>query len=91
MASTVARTEPQVAVSLTVEAGWERWLIKLEEYQRVHGDCNVPHGWAEDPGLGNWVNTQRRGKKALDRGDPSRGMTAARAARLEALGFAWVL
>ena len=29
--------------------------------------------------------------KQLDRGEPSGGMTAARAAKLEALGFAWEL
>ena len=28
-------------------------------------------------------------KKKLDRGEPSKGMTAARAARLTALGFVW--
>jgi hypothetical protein len=39
--------------------------------------------------LASWVNNQRARKKALDRGDPSPRMTSARAARLEALGFAW--
>jgi hypothetical protein len=46
-------------------------------------------GWAEDPILGRWVNKQRAGRKALDRGEPSKGMTAARAAKLETLSFAW--
>jgi hypothetical protein len=55
----------------------------------VHGDCSVPFSWAEDPQLGGWVSKQRKRKKALDRGDPSPGMTAARVARLEVLGFAW--
>jgi hypothetical protein len=49
----------------------------------------VPKGWAEDPRLGSWVKPQRAGKMALDRGEPSAGMTAERAARLAALGFAW--
>ena len=73
------------------ETGWDAWLAKLIAYKRKHGDCNVPRGWAEDPSLGSWVNTQRRGKRKLDRGEPSYGMTAARAAKLEALGFAWVM
>jgi hypothetical protein len=73
------------------DAGWEAQLAKLKAYQRRHGDCNVPQGWAEDPGLGNWVDNQRKYKKALDRGEPSHGMTAARAAKLKALGFAWEL
>ena len=71
------------------DGGWVGWLAKLKAYKSTHGDCNVPLHWAEDPGLGQWVADQRQGKKALDRGEPSRGMTAARAAKLEALGFAW--
>jgi hypothetical protein len=71
------------------EAGWERWLAKLKEYKRRHGDCSVPKRSTEDPQLGRWVDRQRTLKKALDRGKPSQGMTAARAAKLEALGFAW--
>jgi hypothetical protein len=65
-------------------------LAKLKAYKRRHGDCSVPQGWAEDPPLGSWVNNQRKRKKKLDRGDPGEGMTAARAAKLDALGFAWV-
>ena len=72
-------------------AGWEAQLAKLKIYKRKRGDCNVPKGWAEDPPLGGWVDTQRKFKKKLDRGEPSAGMTAARAAKLDALGFAWEL
>jgi hypothetical protein len=41
-----------------------------------------------------WANLtpfslQRTRKSALDRGEPSKGMTAARAAKLDALGFTW--
>jgi hypothetical protein len=71
------------------DAGWEAQLAKLKKYKRKHGNCNVPQSWAEDARLGTWVRTQRTCKKALDRGDPSPGMTVGRAARLEALGFAW--
>jgi hypothetical protein len=68
---------------------WEGWLAKLEAYKQRHGDCNVPAAWAGDPRLGQWVRRQRTRKKALDRGEPSERMTAARAAKLDALGFAW--
>jgi hypothetical protein len=71
------------------EAAWEAQLARLAAHKAAHGDCNVPTRWAEDPPLGNWVNNQRMRKKALDRGDPRPGMTAGRAARLDALGFAW--
>jgi hypothetical protein len=73
------------------DAGWEAQLAKLKAYKRSHGDCNVPARWAEDPGLGTWVSKQRTFKRALGRGDPSEGMTSARAAKLDALGFAWQL
>jgi hypothetical protein len=73
------------------DAGWEAQLAKLKTYKHIHGDCNVPQRWAEDSTLGGWVNTQRKRKKALDCGEPSRGMTVERAAKLEALGFAWEL
>jgi hypothetical protein len=41
------------------------------------------------PRLANWVKDQRWRKRKLDRGEPSLGMTAERAARLTALGCAW--
>jgi hypothetical protein len=70
-------------------AAWEAQLVRLAAYKEAHGECNVPKRWAEDPRLGTWVNNQRQLKRKLDRGEPSEGMTAERAARLEALGFAW--
>jgi hypothetical protein len=70
---------------------WERHLAHVKAYKRKHGDCNVPRSWPEDKQLGTWVTNQRRGKRLLDRGQPSRGMTAARAAKLEGLGFTWEL
>jgi hypothetical protein len=76
--------------SLEVNPSWEAQLAKLKDYKAEHGDCNVPKGWVEDPPLGNWVGTQRTGKKKLDRGKPCGEMTAERALKLDALGFAWV-
>jgi hypothetical protein len=70
---------------------WEAQFARLAAHKVVHGDCNVPQRWAEDPQLGTWVSTQRFYKKELDRGEPSQCMTAARVAKLEALGFAWQL
>jgi hypothetical protein len=71
------------------DAGWEVQLAKIKVYKRSHGDCNVPRNWAEDPTLGIWVKDQRQSKKKLDRGDPRARFTAARAAKLAKLGFAW--
>jgi hypothetical protein len=91
---TAGRSDPHGAVGRgsglrTDDAGWEAQLARLAAYKVEHGDCNVPKGWAEDPRLGRWVYRQRKLKRQLDRGEPSEGMTAARAARLTALGFIW--
>ena len=72
-----------------LDAAWEEKLVRLEAYKAEHGDCSVPRGWSEDPRLGKWVVDQRGRKRKLDRGEPSKGMTAERAARLAALGFVW--
>jgi hypothetical protein len=71
------------------DAKWEAQLAWLAAYKAAHGDCKVPKDWAEDPRLGSWVNTQRKLKRRLDRGEHGKGMTVERAVRLTALGFAW--
>ena len=71
------------------DVGWEAQLAKLKQYKHKHGDFNVPRRRPEDKSLGNWADRQRRCKKATDRGEPSDKMTAARATKLDALGFAW--
>ena len=68
---------------------WAAQLARLAAYKVAHGDCNVPKRWAEDPRLGNWVNDQRQRKRKLDRGEPCKGMTAERAAKLTAVGLVW--
>jgi hypothetical protein len=73
------------------DSTWEAQLARLRAYKVAHGDCRVPCHWAEDQRLGSWVNKQRQLKRKLDRGEPSEGMTAEQAARLDALGFTWTL
>jgi hypothetical protein len=34
------------------------WLAKLRKYNRKHGDCDVPRGWAEDTPLSRWVSSE---------------------------------
>jgi hypothetical protein len=65
----------------TDDAGWEAQLARLAAYKAARGDCNVPNRWATDPRLATWVKKQRAIKRRLDRGEPSPGMTAERAAR----------
>jgi hypothetical protein len=89
LSAAVISTQVSKASGKRDDAGWEVQLAKLKAYRQRHGDCIVPNRWAEDPQLGRWVDRQRQYKKKLDRGESSEGMTAARAAKLEALGFAW--
>ena len=87
--SSAAVSKQQKSEAARDNGGWETQLVKLKKYMRRHSNCNVPQRWAEDRTLGSWVNSQREYKKKLDRGEPSHGMTVARAAKLEALGFVW--
>lgn len=71
----------------------ERWMAqfeKLKEYNRVHGDCNVPRQWKHDPSLGSWVHNQR---KRYHEGRSMAGvvMFPDRVEKLEELGFKWTI
>jgi hypothetical protein len=70
-------SKPQAAV-------WEKMFAELEAFNRVHGDCNVPIGWPENPKLASWVQAQRSRK--------TKGKLAAeRLQRLNEIGFNWRL
>jgi hypothetical protein len=62
------------------EEQWKRMLAALVKYKKVHGNCEVPGGWPQNPKLAAWVNRQRK----CDR----RGtLLPDRKKRLEAVGF----
>ncbi len=64
----------------------------LIEYKRIHGHCNVPSRYADDPSLGQWCSQLRRGYKAFINGKgPKRGMNKERIKELEKVGFEWVV
>ena len=46
-------------VSAKKDTKWLSSLEKLKEYKKVHGDCIVPRGFAQDPRLASWVAEQR--------------------------------
>ena len=62
---------------------WDQRFEELLEYKEVHGHCVVPQS---TPGLGEWVHRQRKDFKALRADKPTR-MTAARAIKLQEVGF----
>lgn len=67
---------------------WYERLTDLISYKQVHGDCNVPQKYHENPALGIWVNKQRMEKKFMDEGQKS-SMTPAKLQALDEIGFQW--
>jgi DNA-binding CsgD family transcriptional regulator len=61
---------------------WPEMYAALVEYKKVHGDCNVPHGWSKNPYLCAWVVRQRYARKA------SR-LEQSRIEQLDKIGFVW--
>ena len=41
------------------ERRWNEMCSQLQEYKKIHGHCNVPTKWPENPKLGRWVSHQR--------------------------------
>jgi hypothetical protein len=81
-AERVERLEALEFESKPQAAAWEKTFAELEAFNRVHGDCNVPIGWPENPTLASWVQAQRSRK--------TKGKLAAeRVKRLDALEFEW--
>jgi hypothetical protein len=73
-----------------LKAAWQAKLEALEAYVAEHG--RLPRQ-GDPSGLGEWIHTQRQGKKAMDAGKTGtvrNGMTPERAVALEAVpGWTW--
>mmetsp|Transcript_8035 Transcript_8035/g.12730 ORF Transcript_8035/g.12730 Transcript_8035/m.12730 type:complete len:677 (-) Transcript_8035:217-2247(-) len=69
-------------------ATWEERLNELREYRSIHGDCNVPSSYTENPKLATWIKCQRRQYKLLQEGKTS-NMTLERMTELQRVGFCW--
>ena len=65
-----------------IAAIWPTMFTALVQYKEMHGDCNVPRGWSENPQLGNWVGKQRQSAKKGKMTDDRRLRL-----RLEEIGF----
>lgn len=67
---------------------WEGNFQQLVEYKSMHGHTCVP---SSVPKLGKWVMNQRARKRLLDKLGEGRckGLTWARVAKLDAIGFEW--
>mmetsp|Transcript_33464 Transcript_33464/g.73406 ORF Transcript_33464/g.73406 Transcript_33464/m.73406 type:complete len:830 (+) Transcript_33464:265-2754(+) len=67
---------------------WSERLAELRDFKAVHGHCNVPRGYADNPSLGRWVNKQRCHYKHMKQGKQC-PMTPERSRTLEKEGFRW--
>ena len=63
---------------------WEAMYAELAQYARLHGHCCVSTTSEESRKLGNWVRTQRTGRR-------QGALPPERIRRLESLGFTWDL
>jgi hypothetical protein len=69
---------------------WERRLLDLQAYHRMHGHTNVPKHYSPNPSLGDWVIDQRFQYKRQRQGKSSY-MTPYKIEKLNALNFQWSL
>jgi Helicase associated domain len=69
------------------EVNWQEKLVALTDYNKVHGDCNVPSNYT-DKKLATWVKCQRRQYKLHLNGQAS-SMTQGRIEQLEKIHFQW--
>ena len=61
---------------------------ELIEYKKRFGDCNVPLKYADNPSLGGWCGTMRKGCIRLNQGKkPKVNLTHDRVKRLKEIGF----
>jgi hypothetical protein len=77
---------------------WDQRFHELKQYKEAFGDCLVPQKYPPNPKLGRWVENQRsayhRMMKAKETGVVDifcSGMTEARIAQLEEIGFVWAV
>ena len=61
---------------------WETHFLELQSFKKQFGNCLVPKGWPPNPGLGDWVSTQRTRRDEI---------SSQRRRRLDRLGFVWQL
>jgi hypothetical protein len=50
------RAEREAEAFLTVGDKWEKRYAELCEFKRIHGHCEVPQAYSDNPRLGKWVN-----------------------------------
>ena len=85
----IAKLE-SIGFEWNINKNWEQRYAELEQYKAMYGNCNVPWKWSENSQLANWVSQQRTQYRLYQEGKKS-SMTKERIAKLESIGFEWVL
>jgi hypothetical protein len=67
---------------------WNERFADLEEFRNKNGHCLVPHNFAENPSLAQWVKRQRYQYKLKEERKHST-LTEERQAKLDAMAFIW--
>jgi hypothetical protein len=67
-------------------AAWDDRFSELADYRNIHGHCNVPKGYSENPRLAKWAAKQRYNYKLHQDGKKS-FLTTHRIQALKSLGF----
>ena len=69
-----------------LDADWEFYFAKLQDYKTKYGHCRVTHQYKiDDCSLGWWVTSQKRAFYKNNK----RKLSSERIAKLDALGFEW--
>jgi len=84
--------EMETELELQMDAKFEKHCCDLEAFKDIHGHCNVPNRYKDNPGLGLWCSDMRKVYKKIQQGLPvDRNLSPGRIELLEDIGFKWVL
>lgn len=73
---------------------FEERIEELKAYKEIHGNCNVPRSFHENPSLGQWCSQMRSMYKANQKGEAVKNtyiINDYRIEQLETIGFKWKL
>ena len=72
----------QLRISTYLLSNWHVKYGELKEFKRIHGHCNVPWNYPENPALGIWCDNQRQDYK-------NNKLAQYKIKRLVDIGFIW--
>jgi len=70
---------------------WDERVQDLISFKEIHGHCQVPSNYPENPKLANWTAAQHRNYKIMKEGGRTCALTEERLAQLEEIGIVFAL